>query len=74
MEAGVGSCISEDEVTSVLHPGPEGVEAGESLMGGGELQQGVAAEDEVVLERDGSLYRERKDVSQQGTNLQAAAV
>ena len=54
MESGVSSDVSNNEVTSVLHSPPERVDGGEPLLGGGELKEGVAAEDEVVLESHAS--------------------
>ena len=55
MEAGVSSRVCQHQVAASLHSLPQGVEGGEPVLGGGELQHGVTGHHQVVLQSDRAL-------------------
>ena len=57
MEAGVSSRVGQDQIAASLHSLPERVKGGESVLGRGELQQGVAGPHQVVLQSHRVLSR-----------------
>ena len=59
MEASVGPRVGQDQVAASLHSLPQRVKGGESVLGRGQLQQGVAGHHQVVLQGDRALVEEK---------------